>query len=571
MQFGIDFGTTRTVIAACDRGNYPVVSVEDPHGDSHDFLPSVVALDGERIVCGWEAMELRGTPTFTRSFKRALSGPYVTAATPVALGTQTRTVGEILAAYATHVVGHLQRFQKELTDSSPIEVVLGVPAHSHHAQRLITMSAFSRTGITVKGLINEPSAAAFEYTHRHSRTLNSRRTSILVYDLGGGTFDASLVSITGGNHTIVDTVGRPRLGGDDLDKVLATLALDTLGRADDAFSATARMRLLDEAKSAKEAIVPQSRRIVLAVGDEDVTIPVPVFYEAASPLIDETLAAIAPLIGSDSLRDTSIAGIYLVGGTTSLPVVAQTLRKKFGHRVHRSPLPSPPSPSSPKRSARSSATASTALPCPPPRQPSASPSPPIRIPTSPSARSAPTPSVSSVNGMPAARSASTRSSAPAPTSPLLNASTGPHTMSAGSATGNSTTTSPSSPRWLSPLPPTPSPFPRTNSVASQSPAPTAAPSCTNVSPSTTTALSPSPSMSTNSAFTSVASFFSWLLALGSWRGPHSLWISLECGPSSCSHSGFCIPWAANELPGNTMRPNSTPAPRLQSQPGRTLD
>ncbi|MCI6206740.1 MAG: Hsp70 family protein [Corynebacterium glucuronolyticum] len=340
MQFGIDFGTTRTVISACDRGNYPVVSVEDPHGDSHDFLPSVVALDGERIVCGWEAMELRGTPTFTRSFKRALSGRHVTAATPVALGTQTRTVGEVLAAYATHVVGHLQRFQKELNDSSPIEVVLGVPAHSHHAQRLITMSAFSRTGITVKGLINEPSAAAFEYTHRHSRTLNSRRTSILVYDLGGGTFDASLVSITGGNHTIVDTVGRPRLGGDDLDEVLATLALDTLGRADDAFSATARMRLLDEAKSAKEAIVPQSRRIVLAVGDEDVTIPVPVFYEAASPLIDETLAAIALLIGSDSLRDTSIAGIYLVGGTTSLPVVAQTLRKKFGHRVHRSPLPS---------------------------------------------------------------------------------------------------------------------------------------------------------------------------------------------------------------------------------------
>lgn len=340
MQFGIDFGTTRTVIAACDRGNYPVVAIEDPHGDSHDFLPSVVALDGDRIVCGWEAMELRSTSTFTRSFKRALTGRLVTAATPVTLGSQTRTVGEVLAAFAAHVVTHLRRFQEELSDTSPIEVVLGVPAHSHHAQRLITMSAFSRTGITVKGLINEPSAAAFEYTHRHSRTLNSRRTSILVYDLGGGTFDASLVSIAGGNHTIVDTVGRPRLGGDDLDELLADLALHTLGRADDAFSATARTRLVDEARSAKEAIVPQSRRIVLAVGDEDVTIPVPVFYEAASPLIDETLSAIAPLIGSDSLHDTSIAGIYLVGGTTSLPVVAQTLRKKFGHRVHRSPLPS---------------------------------------------------------------------------------------------------------------------------------------------------------------------------------------------------------------------------------------
>lgn len=340
MHFGIDFGTTRTVIAACDRGNYPVVTCEDPHGDSHDFIPSVVALEGDKLLCGWAAMELRGTPTFTRSFKRALTGRQVTAASPVALGPETRTIGEILDAFAEHIVAHLRRFQEELADSSPIEVTLGVPAHSHHAQRLLTMAAFSRTGITVTGLINEPSAAAFEYTHRHSRTLNSKRKSILVYDLGGGTFDASLVSIDGVGHTIVDTVGRARLGGDDLDEVLADLALTTLGRSADAFSSTARMRLVDEARTAKEAIVPQSRRIVLAVGDDDVTLPVSAFYEAATPLVQETLRAIEPLIGADSLRDTDIAGIYLVGGTTSLPLIAQTLRKKFGHRVHRSPLPS---------------------------------------------------------------------------------------------------------------------------------------------------------------------------------------------------------------------------------------
>ncbi|MGM5593275.1 Hsp70 family protein [Corynebacterium glucuronolyticum] len=340
MHFGIDFGTTRTVIAASDRGNYPVVPSEDRHGDSHDYIPSVIAISGEELVCGWDAMELRGTPGFTRSFKRALSGQHVTSATPVRLGTTTRTVGEILEAFAQYVVSHLRRFQKDLADTSPIEVVLGVPAHSHHAQRLLTMAAFSRTGITVQGLINEPSAAAFEYTHRHARTLNSKRKSILVYDLGGGTFDASLVAIDGVGHTIVNTVGRPRLGGDDLDVILADLALASLSRSSDAFSATARMRLVDEARSAKEALVPQSRRIVIAVGDDDVTIPVKDFYAAATPLIDETLTAIEPLIGSDSLRDTDIAGIYLVGGTTSLPLISQTLRKKFGRRVHRSPLPS---------------------------------------------------------------------------------------------------------------------------------------------------------------------------------------------------------------------------------------
>ena len=161
MRFGLDLGTTRTIAAAVDRGNYPIVTVEDSLGDTHDFIPSVVALKADRIVAGWDAIEVgQDHPSFVRSFKRLLSEPNVTEATPVYLGDHVHPLGAVLEAFAENVVTALRAFQTQLGDTSPIEVVIGVPANSHSAQRLLTMSAFSATGITVVGLVNEPSAAA---------------------------------------------------------------------------------------------------------------------------------------------------------------------------------------------------------------------------------------------------------------------------------------------------------------------------------------------------------------------------------------------------------------------------
>ncbi|WP_080793724.1 Hsp70 family protein [Corynebacterium pacaense] len=338
MRFGIDVGTTRTIAAAVDRGNYPTVNVEDSLGDSHEFIPSVVALEDGQIVAGWDAMKRPDNPTLTRSFKRVMSDRAVTALTPVKLGGETRPLGEILRAFARHVLRILESYQRDLGDSSVPEVVLGVPANAHSAQRLLTLSAFSEAGATVLGLVNEPSAAAFEYTHRHARTLNSKRQSIIVYDLGGGTFDASLIRVDGKHHEVLGSLGISRLGGDDFDEILATCALRASGRTHDAFGARAKRTLLDEARTAKEALVPQSRRILLMLNDADVTLPVTTFYEAATPLVERTLEAMSPLVGED-LRESDIAGIYLVGGASSLPLVPRMLRERFGHRVHRSPYP----------------------------------------------------------------------------------------------------------------------------------------------------------------------------------------------------------------------------------------
>lgn len=344
MRFGIDFGTTRTIVAAADRGNYPVVGVDDTHGDQHDHIPTVVALDGQQLVCGWDALgHAQGRPLVARSFKRLLSLPTANSDTPVQIGATTRPLGEVMATFARHVADRIRRstIMAERANE-PIEAIVGVPANSHSAQRLMTMDAFRRAGIDVLALVNEPSAAAFEYTHRHPRSLNSKRTSIVVYDLGGGTFDASLVRIDGTDHVVERSLGVSRLGGDDFDEVLAELALTAAGRDGDVFGDRARGRLLDEARTAKERLAPQSRRMVLELGDEDVVVPVDAFYAATTPLVSQSIAAMRPLIGdtpTGTLADTEIAGIYLVGGASGLPLVPRVLREEFGRRVHRSPYP----------------------------------------------------------------------------------------------------------------------------------------------------------------------------------------------------------------------------------------
>ncbi len=347
MRVGIDLGTTRTVVAAVDRGNYPVLGMEDVFGDQHDHLPTVVALDGERIVCGWEALALNdGQAPQARSFKRLLSSPDVTAATAVPIGAEHRLLGEVLETFARHVLEQVRR-SLGADEAEPIQAVLGVPAHAHSAQRLLTLDAFARAGAEVIALVNEPSAGAFEFTHRHPRALTSRRTGVVVYDLGGGTFDASVVRINGTDHDVERSTGLARLGGDDFDAVLARLAAEQIAAeqitAEQGSSASApcEAELLEAARLAKERITPQSRRTLVELPEADVAVRVDAFYEQAAPLVEATLEVMEPLLAEGgALADTELAGIYLVGGATALPLVARMLRDRFGRRVHRSPHPS---------------------------------------------------------------------------------------------------------------------------------------------------------------------------------------------------------------------------------------
>jgi molecular chaperone DnaK (HSP70) len=196
-------------------------------------------------------------------------------------------------------------------------------------------------------MVNEPSAASFEFAHRQARSITSRRNLVIVYDLGGGTFDASLVQLDGTAHEVLDSFGVNRLGGEDFDEVLAQVALQAAGRTRGGLDDLAWAALLDECRDAKERVSPQSRRLSIEVpgdGAEVVTVGVEDFYEAATPLVDATTEAIGPLVSAlGSGGDTElegVAGIYIVGGASALPLVPRLLRARFGRRVHRAPMPS---------------------------------------------------------------------------------------------------------------------------------------------------------------------------------------------------------------------------------------
>lgn len=341
MRIGIDFGTTRTVVAMSDRGNYPVIAFDDHDGDAVDFVPTVAASVHGEVRYGFDALAAaRDGAPLTRSFKRYLADPGVSFDDEVRVGATSITLFDLLAGFA----GSLERAIRtssniagEVTDD-PLQAVLGVPAHAPTGQRMLTLEAFSRGGFEVLGMMNEPSAAAFEYTHRYPRSITSRRNDVIVFDLGGGTFDASLVRVEGREHRILSSVGDPKLGGDDFDEVLAETALRVAGR-----SGQPSPELLDEARAAKEQIAPQTRRVTVDLDGEPVTVPLDTFYRASTSLVERAVDIMSPLLagdGFDSTSDTDLAGMYLVGGASGLPLVPRTLRERFGRRVHRSPHPS---------------------------------------------------------------------------------------------------------------------------------------------------------------------------------------------------------------------------------------
>ncbi|WP_163542758.1 Hsp70 family protein [Occultella kanbiaonis] len=365
MHLGVDLGTTRTIVAATDRGNYPVVSFLDSDGDAHDHFPSVVADDAGELVYGFDAVAAGHAGAATlRSFKRTLAAADVTGATPVAIGSRTEPILDVLTGFLTalrtalYERSNLPRAARNARAREASRTVVGVPAHAHGAQRYLTLEAFRRAGFTVTGMINEPSAAGFEYTHRRGTTVSSRRTRVVVYDLGGGTFDASLVDVRDTDHDVLATAGLNRLGGDDFDEALVRCALAAAGASGTRDPALLES-LREQARDAKERLTPQSRRIALEVGDTEVTVGVDDYYEAAAPLLQQTIDTMRPLLAAlpaddepdpagtaaeaadpESAEDlTEIAGIYLVGGGSGLPLVSRLLREQYGRRVHRSPLP----------------------------------------------------------------------------------------------------------------------------------------------------------------------------------------------------------------------------------------
>ncbi|MFN7925599.1 MAG: Hsp70 family protein [Bryobacteraceae bacterium] len=343
MRLGIDFGTTRIVVAAVDRGNYPVVSFDTTDGSVREWFPSLIAVRDGHTSYGWNAWAAQEDPaaTVVRSIKRYLTG--AGPQTRVEIGSHAVPMLELLTGLCGALGDALRQSSSLHVDSGErFEIQLGVPANANGNQRFLTVEAFRRAGFEVLGLLNEPSAAAIEYGHAlRSKQAGRPRDTILVYDLGGGTFDASLVELEDNRHVVIASEGIPSLGGDDFDEILADLALEAggvSGRVRDSLNQAESFRLLDECRARKEALNPNSRRITVELdqvreGWQPVNVPVAAFYEKAQPLIDETVHAVQDLIAE---RENQIESLYVTGGASELPLVSRALKEAFGRRVRRS-------------------------------------------------------------------------------------------------------------------------------------------------------------------------------------------------------------------------------------------
>jgi molecular chaperone DnaK (HSP70) len=331
------------VAAEADRGNYPLVGFESPDGQAREWFPPLVALRGNEHRFGWDAWALQGDREWTvlRSLKRLLKRAGPTTRLDLAGGTMPLMdlATELLSAFHRQL---RQASTLSLDRGEPIEAMVGVPANANSNQRFLTGEAFRAAGFHVLGMLNEPSAASVEFGHRERDKRKSQpRRSLLVYDLGGGTFDASLVEMDEDSHTVVASAGLSDLGGDDFDEILANLALETAGRSGEreSLSDAETFRLLEECRERKESLNPNTRRIVADLdrvrdGWGEVSIAVGPYYELCRPLVERTANVVEELLAAHA--GPSIEMLYVTGGGSELPAVGRVLKETFGRVVRRS-------------------------------------------------------------------------------------------------------------------------------------------------------------------------------------------------------------------------------------------
>jgi molecular chaperone DnaK (HSP70) len=348
MFLGIDFGTTRTVVAAVDRGNYPVISFHPEDGDTLDWYPSVAAARDDEIVFGFDAAQKHGVEGWNvlRSFKRRLGtiGPEER----IEIGDHKLTALDLLTGFLTALRRDLlTRSNLRVKRNDKLQATVSVPANSNSNQRFITLEAFRRAGFEAPLMMNEPSAAGIEYAHHLTSGGGSpKRETLVIYDLGGGTFDSAVINLVERDHEALASDGIAKLGGDNFDIILLDMALKEADIQE--VSDAALARLLEECRHKKESLHPNTRKITIDLGlgiegAGEVTVAVGDFYEECRPLIENTIEAMESVM-EKSAREAGfdlheMAAVYLVGGSSDLPLVARLLREKYGKQVRRSPYP----------------------------------------------------------------------------------------------------------------------------------------------------------------------------------------------------------------------------------------
>jgi len=327
---GIDLGTTNSEVAILRNGKVEVL-----YEDGEAILPSVVGLDADgRLLVGAAARNqwVLAPERTVRSIKRRMG-----TAETVRLGDQAYTPQEISAL----ILRKLKERAEGQLGHPVAKAVITVPAFFNETQREATREAGELAGLEVVRIINEPTAASLTYDPHPERM-----ERLLVYDLGGGTFDVSIVQIEQGVVEVLSSHGDTHLGGDDFDQLLSDLVCDDFRAAqgvDLRASPAARARVLRAVEEAKKQL---SREAVVRIEEEFIAekqgAPLHLRreirrgeYEALiEPLLAKTLRCVDEALGDAKLNANQIDKVVLVGGASRTPLVHQLLEEQLGQPIH---------------------------------------------------------------------------------------------------------------------------------------------------------------------------------------------------------------------------------------------
>lgn len=336
LAVGIDLGTTNSLAATVKSGE-PVVLADEA---GRQLLPSVVRyLKDGSVETGWDALaHAESDPRNTvYSAKRLLARgrselktlpvlPYEIVDAPGGVAIRTVQGDKSPVEVSAEILKTLAKRAETQLGGELTGAVITVPAYFDDAQRQATKDAARLANLSVLRLLNEPTAAALAYGLD-----NGAEGVYLVYDLGGGTFDVSLLKLSRGVFEVLGTGGNAALGGDDFDHAVVDWAVSQFGSVE--LTAEDRRQQLDRAKAAKEALTDAPETVLkleLSSGTHAFTLTRVIFDQLTKSLVDETLEAVANVLRDAKLEKDQIKGVVLVGGSTRMPCVRREVEAYFG-------------------------------------------------------------------------------------------------------------------------------------------------------------------------------------------------------------------------------------------------
>ena len=330
---GIDLGTTNSCVAVMEGGKPTVIA----NAEGERTTPSIVAFTktGDRLV-GEPAKRqaVTNADRTIRSIKREMGTDY-----KVDIEGKKYSPQEISAMILQKLKGDAENYLGEKVT----EAVITVPAYFNDAQRQATKDAGKIAGLDVKRIINEPTAAALAYGLD-----NEKEQKIMVYDLGGGTFDVSIIEIGDGVIEVLSTAGNNRLGGDDFDQKVTDYILAEFKKQEGVDLSNDKMalqRIREAAEKAKKELSSATTTninlpFITATADGpkhlDMNLTKAKFDELTHDLVEKTAEPVQRALSDAGLQASELSKVLLVGGSTRIPAVQDKVRQLTGHEPSKS-------------------------------------------------------------------------------------------------------------------------------------------------------------------------------------------------------------------------------------------